>query len=219
MEKKVHFGVTMSYRPDTHDKYVFGESSGYVRGVDLRPRDIVMDVGAHIGAFTVLAAQAGVKEVRAYEPQEDSFKLLKANTRTLPNVKIERKAVLGSTDKRTEVEFYLQGTNTSGHSIHHFRGRGIVRVPAESIKKLWRGVTVLKLDCEGSEYDILLLSEELPDSVRVVTMEIHFGKKEWKSNAKLLDRRMLAQGFRHIHAPNLENPSLWHTNAIYQRGN
>ena len=217
LKTRLHYGVEMLYRPGTHDQYVFGEAGGYVK-VPIRDTDVVLDVGAHIGAFTVLAAKSGAKKVMAYEPQKDSFALLKKNTAKLPNVHKYNIALLGSADTRQLIEFYLQGTNTSGHSIHAFRGRKVVQVPAMRISDVWQGVTYLKLDCEGSEYDILLESKPLPKSVRCVTMEIHFGKRQWKENAKLLDARMLEQGFRHIHAPNLENPSLWHTNATYQRG-
>jgi len=219
LAKKLHHGIEMQYRPGTHDQYVFGEATGYLK-VPIREDDVVLDVGAHIGAFTALAVAEGASKIIAYEPHPESFTLLRVNLKKFKQVKMVRAAVLGTSDSRTTVEFFLQADNTSGHSIHHFRGRNTTSVPAISISQVFseERITYMKLDCEGSEYDLLINSKPLPKSVRCVTMEIHFGKKAWKDAAKVLDARMLEQGFRHAHAPNLNNQSLWHTNATYQRG-
>src|SRR5579859_3272375 len=45
----------------------------------LRPGDRVMDVGACVGSFAVAALESGAGHVRAYEPIEKSFGILREN--------------------------------------------------------------------------------------------------------------------------------------------
>lgn len=205
-----------AYRPDAYDKAIFGESKAY-RRLALRKTDKVLDVGAHIGIYTVWAAQQALGVI-AYEPEPTNLVLLRKNTKQFKNVVVVGAAVVGAKDKRRDVDFYVQGANTVGHSIHHFRGRDKITVPATGIDLVLKthGITVLKLDCEGAEYPIILDSP-LPKRVRAVVMEMHFGKQTFRGWSKEAHAAMLAQGFTAVHPPNLENRGLWHTNAVYER--
>lgn len=205
-----------AYRPDAYDKAIFGESKAY-RRLTLSKKDHVLDVGAHIGIYTVWAAQQA-KHVVAMEPEPTNLALLRKNVKQFKNVDVLCMAALGGNDNRGEVEFFIQGANTVGHSIHHFRGRGTMKVPAtraDDVMKAHR-ITVLKLDCEGAEYPIIL-DKPLPRLVRAVVMEMHFGKQTFRDWSKEAHAAMLAQGFTAVHPPNLENRGLWHTNAVYER--
>lgn len=205
-----------AYRPDAYDKAIFGESKAY-RRLALRKTDKVLDVGAHIGIYTVWAAQQCMGVI-AYEPEPTNLVLLRKNTKQFKNVVVVGAALIGAKDKRKQVDFYVQGANTVGHSIHHFRGRASISVPAmpaiETIKT--HKITVVKLDCEGAEYPIILDSP-LPKHVRAVVMEMHFGKQTFRDWSKEAHAAMLAQRFTAVHPPNLENRGLWHTNAVYER--
>src|SRR5690348_11173178 len=52
----------------------------------LRPGDNAVDLGAHVGEFTVRMAATGAT-VHAFEPLPDAFAQLVANTAALPNVR------------------------------------------------------------------------------------------------------------------------------------
>ena len=216
LAKKAFHGVEMQYRADSHDHYVFTEVAAYTKNIPLKPTDTVMDVGGHIGSFTVLAA-ATAKAVHTFEPHPENFKLLSMNTKKLKNVTVNNLAVVGAGDRRTELSLFVQSTNTGGHSIQPHRGRGEIKVKAEAVDKLFKLIkpTYLKLDCETAEYDIVL-SMPMPKSIRAIVAEIHFGKQQNLLNAERLDASLLEQGFRHIKAPNIRR-GLWHTNAYYVR--
>lgn len=205
-----------AYRPDAYDKAIFGESKAY-RRLALRKTDKVLDVGAHIGIYTAWAAQ-NCMGVVAYEPEPTNLVLLRKNTKQFKNVVVVGAALTGAQDKRRELEFYVQGANTVGHSIHHFRGRGTMLVHAQPAIEVIKAhkITVVKLDCEGAEYPIVLDSA-FPKHVRGVVMEMHFGKQTFRDWSKEAHAAMLAQGFTAVHPPNLENRGLWHTNAVYER--
>lgn len=212
-----HAGIKkFAYRPDSYDKAIFGEFKAYQR-MALRKTDVLLDVGAHIGIYSAWAAPL-VKRVIAVEPEATNIKLLQHNLHTLKNVTILPLALIGANDERKVVTFFVQGANTVGHSIHHFRGRGSVEVTARSATQLMlkEKVTVIKLDCEGAEYPIIL-DAPFPPLVRAVVMEMHFGKQSFRDWSKEAHKAMLKQKFKAVHAPNLENRGLWHTNALYER--
>src|SRR6516162_290896 len=59
---------------------VFVDKLYFQEGVSILPGDIVLDVGANIGVFTLLAAKQGA-EVYAYEPVPPTFEVLHHNIR------------------------------------------------------------------------------------------------------------------------------------------
>ena len=199
-----HAGIKkFAYRPESYDKAIFGEFKAYQR-MALRKTDVLLDVGAHIGVYSAWAAPL-VKLVIAVEPEATNITLLRKNLSSLKNVQIMPVALVGAVDTRSDVEFFVQGANTVGHSIHHFRGRGSVSVPAVKAYHVMRDykVTVVKLDCEGAEYPIIL-DAPFPLRVRSVVMEMHFGKQSFRDWSKEAHKAMLKQKFKAVHPPNLK---------------
>jgi len=137
----------------------------------------VLDIGGHIGTFSVWAIEQGAGKVVAYEPEPDNFRMLSLNTTGL-NVEIHNKAV--TADARDVALHVKTSGHTGGHSIL-FNGptRKDVIVPSERFLDIVNRVQpeVVKIDCEGAEYEFDL-PNSLPDSVRFVTMEIHTNRKD-----------------------------------------
>ena len=68
-------------REGTLDEWVVDEVSGdasYINPLEIKDTDIVLDIGANIGVFTVTALQRGAVVV-AYEPDYDNFSIAKKN--------------------------------------------------------------------------------------------------------------------------------------------
>jgi GT2 family glycosyltransferase/tetratricopeptide (TPR) repeat protein/SAM-dependent methyltransferase len=94
---------------DVWERDIYG-----VRRLD-RPPDVVVDIGAHIGTFAVLAAESwpGARVI-ACEPDPDNFGLLEQNLRGRSRIELVQAAVLG--DDRPEVEFHRVADKVSGNS-------------------------------------------------------------------------------------------------------
>ncbi len=96
--------------------------------------DTVIDVGANIGAFTLLfAQQVGLQgHVFAFEPSPENVSLLQKNVSAngYPNVKIIPKAV---TDKDGKVTLFLSDYNVGDHRIYdpHEKSGGLGNTGAE----------------------------------------------------------------------------------------
>ena len=88
-------------RVNTLDRYVLTEViSSDEYGVSLSPGDVVFDIGAHIGAFSVQAAKKA-KQVIAFEAEQGNYALLLENLslNNCKNVEAFNAAVVGNDDK------------------------------------------------------------------------------------------------------------------------
>ena len=135
----------------------------------IRSPHVILDVGAHIGFFSILAARRFPEAtVIAVEPDADNYALLLKNIALngLTNVLTHHVAVAG--DYGT-VTFY-QSKNTVAHSLFNtlddspLKNVEVNAVPLSHFKD----VDVLKFDAEGAEY----LVKEFP-RVSYIAMEIH----------------------------------------------
>jgi FkbM family methyltransferase len=137
--------------------------------IAFEPGDVVVDIGAHVGIVSTWLARThpGVR-VLAFEPVPDLFRLLVANlerngaTNVLP-------ANLAVTADGRDLEMVLHGSNTGGATAQlgldvtdHRR----YRVPSTTLDRIFEdnGIDrcrLLKIDCEGSEYEVLLSSRQL----------------------------------------------------------
>jgi FkbM family methyltransferase len=153
--------------------------------------DLVLDVGAHIGAFASLAAARGARVV-AYEASWHNVALARLNTASCAGVEVRWGAVWRSA-RPPSLRWYTpaaNAANTGGGSVLFpgtaapgagvtpaggDAGRGAHAVPGvpldEILCELGR-VRLLKLDVEGAEVPILATSRELGRVVQI-TGESH----------------------------------------------
>ncbi len=137
----------------------------------------VLDVGAHIGTFAVRVAPLA-KRVICFEPMPDNFALLQQNVRRLAHVAVVNRAV--GAERGTQTIY--ASANPSAHSMFPAEAdrRGSpVQVETVTLADVFAEHAVetcdmLKLDCEGAEYPILLgLAGEFWPRIRRIEMEYH----------------------------------------------
>jgi len=162
----------------------------------------VVDIGAHIGAFSLFAAsKAHEGTVYAYEPFPENYHLLVRNLQVndMSNVIARRRAVSGS---RGVCRLYLDPKSESGHSLLKTTDSWI-DVSTLTLTDLFEYHSIaecdfLKLDCEGAEKDILL---ETPDPVlqrvRRIALEYHV-KILGERSLRTILRRLDSAGFEVI---------------------
>ena len=145
--------------------------------------DLVVDIGANVGVFTVLAAERTRNKVYAFEPHPENFKYLRENIALngLTNV-VAHEA--GVTDVSGTQMLGLSGTG-GWHSIAANLEQSVsVRsmTLAEIIDRhAIERIDFLKLDCEGSEGAILSsLAPEDWGRIKKIALEFH----DWYSSLK-----------------------------------
>lgn len=147
----------------------------------------IIDVGAHIGVFSIYAASLFPEaNIYAFEPENNNFARLKNNILQNNFNIMGFDYGLGSDNK--EVELYLSTQNESGHSIYNFgASRPTQQIEIRTIESAWleNGISqcdLLKLDCEGAEYDIIYsLNEDMLSKISTIVGEIHTIDKEHRN--------------------------------------
>lgn len=159
----------------------------------------VLDIGGHIGGFTVYAAHKGATSVVTVEPLPRNFKLLKANTSKYKNCKCLKGAAvrkLGTT--RWIVSGAMRSTNENANFGNNdlreepsSRGVPSIQVKSYKFKKLVDDLDphIIKMDCEGSEYE-LLKNFIINPSLEMLLVEIHFFKEEQRKLWKKLKPKL-----------------------------
>jgi len=149
---------------------------------NLQPGDIVYDIGANVGFYSVILGKAvGERgKVIAFEPEKESYNLLQRNLKlnNLINVYTFQKA-LGNENKEGELflgqtigNFSLVKTyekEINSQKVEIVKGDQFVRDQSLPIPK------AVKIDVEGYEYSVLLgLRETLSNSkCQIICCEVH----------------------------------------------
>ncbi len=131
--------------------------------------DHFLDIGAHYGFFTLLAATlTGDKGfVLSFEPAAKSYALLQANTRDLPQVSTRQQAVSDTNEPVTFYQFPNLFSEYNSMDVDQFSGETWfsefrpekTTVTATMIDQLvqetGRIPKIIKIDVEGGEYQVL----------------------------------------------------------------
>jgi FkbM family methyltransferase len=142
-------------------KYEVGTTRLFEETVE--PGMVVVDIGAHVGYYTLLAAkQAGPNgKVYAFEPEQGNHALLQKNIETngYNNVVATRMAV---SDRRGSSTLFLTALDSGRHSMYHhgLPERGSVPVETTTLDSFlesegWPHVDLIKIDVEGAEIAVL----------------------------------------------------------------
>ena len=152
----------------------------------LPPNPVVIDVGANAGFFNVLLfSKLKTARVFAYEPLASNIELFRKTierNNAMKNINLKQAAVTGS--DKDSIELFTEDTedNTVVSSI--FAGfnklnQKKISVPARSLTSIiqennFEKVDLLKLDCEGSEYDIIYNTDAVVlKKVNAMVIEVH----------------------------------------------
>lgn len=141
---------------------------------------VVVDIGANIGVFALYAACQGAKVVQAYEPAEESFNLLKRNIANngLDNIVFPHKAaVVGKPS--AHVWFSRKSSVFNAIDTSHENQPDYDLVPSITLANIVKDIlsfNILKMDCEGGEYDIVINSEDsVFERIEEIRLEYHVG--------------------------------------------
>ena len=123
----------------------------------LKEGDVVVDLGANIGYFTLLAARLVGKKgkVYAFEPESINYSLLLKNIELngYDNVVAVQKAV---SDVNGKARFFLDKNDTGAHTLYQPSDRGdYIEVKSVTMDEFFKDkkypINVIKMDVEGAE--------------------------------------------------------------------
>jgi FkbM family methyltransferase len=198
--KFINYFVTIDgakYKVDGHSNFMVEETRLEYDWSDLQPDDIVLDIGANIGGFTIGAALK-VKHVYAVEPI--FYKELEENIKlnNLKNVTILTSA-LGSGENINLSFNKTERKNIPTHSLTQIIN--LINLKSSGLHK----VSFIKCDCEGGEW--FIKPHEL-NNIRRIEMEIHPTLFPTKSNSPELVKYIKTNWNTIISEENRETPIL-----------
>jgi FkbM family methyltransferase len=116
--------------------------------------DQVVDVGAHVGYFTVLFSRLTGADgnVVAFEPEPDNNRLLRANL-LLNDCRNAVAEALALSDKEGDAALFLSADNGGDHRLHAAPGRRRrdIRTTTLDAHLSGRAVDFIKIDTQGAE--------------------------------------------------------------------
>jgi FkbM family methyltransferase len=132
----------------------------------IRPGDVVFDVGAHYGYYTLLSSAlvGPAGKVFAFEPSPGNIPRLQKHIRInhCDNVAVLEVAL-------SDHEGTARFDNQAGSGTGHLSSEGRIEVPITSFDALSSRLpppNVLKIDCEGAEVEVLKGGEKTISSAK-----------------------------------------------------
>jgi FkbM family methyltransferase len=171
------------------------EYGDWYEDLNVRGR-VVVDVGAYIGDSAIYFAWRGAKKVIAIEPRPGAYEEMLENIRlnSLETTIFPINAGIASRPGKILLEEVdIETTNVTYHRPNDQKGT----IPAVTLGDLIREFnlsgTVLKMNCEGCEYDVILNDYEHVKLSNEIAFEYHEG-----ATGKLL--KVLVRDYNCSHA-------------------
>lgn len=191
---------------------------------DLRPTwQSVVDIGAHKGFFTTyVASRLPNAKVFSYEPIKTSFVALRKHVlqNKMRNVRVFN---FGVAEKAGEREINISNSSTD-NSFYTEIGSDMIGMTtikcttlldilkSNKIKKL----DLLKLDCEGAEFEILMSSSKTTlGKVKEIRMEYHDIDKD--KNISKLKKFLKTKGFVVAEHRLSKNPRIGYAQFVHRQ--
>ena len=157
--------------------------------------EVIMDIGGNIGHVSRWLKDNGAAKVVAYEPHPEAFKQLK---KRCPDIEAINAGLLTKSgtmklcqNRRDAADKYFCNASMVSSALPVGVAVDILSFSKE-LKRI--KPTALKIDVEGSEYDIIL-NNPIPASVRWICMEVHKLNAIGAPLFAALVKKLAAQGF------------------------
>jgi FkbM family methyltransferase len=175
---------------------------------ELDDRSVVIDAGAYVGEWSERISRRSAARVYAFEPSPVPLKSLYQRVAGHPNVSVFEYG-LGARDETATMT--LQGPGSSVHDDVNTSRFERAPVPIRDVAAVLRelrldNVDLLKLNIEGSEYDVLerLAETEWLPRIGIVLVQFH----EWLPRVHRR-RRALQRVLARTHTQLWDYPWVW----------
>lgn len=198
---------------------------------EIPDNSVVIDIGANIGVFSVFCSFKKNVKVFAYEPMPDNFNLLQENIRInglgekiipcnmgVAGLRGKKRLYVGE----SPLHSFLPAAESPFNASYGQKGsqeQQFLETNCVSLKDVFDGnaidvCDVLKMDCEGAEYEILYnLPEDYFQRIINIRLEYHNHENNIKNTGEELLTFLLGKGFKveKIRKGSLHQGDIWLT--------
>jgi len=176
-----------------HDYHTLGEAMHCILNY-VGELDVVIDVGAHVGEVSLVAAKKGAKQVIAYEASSRNYQCLCENIRVnnFGDVITPHHLAVASVTGEKRRMFARISDLSGGDTFYGTPSRLLEEVETIGFKEvlhMHEKIDFLKIDVEGAEYEFITPDNEmrkLLKRVNFLDLETHSG---WVSGRTRKDLR------------------------------
>jgi FkbM family methyltransferase len=152
--------------------------------LDVKGR-VVYDVGAFLGDSGIYFSLKGAKKVICFEPYFAKYKLAIKNCKPFKNIDVKNAAIGGENKK---ILLSSGENSTIGSDLSNSGNTEVAMLSLDTISKDYDAI--LKLDCEGSEYDIIInAKKQTLQKYYQIQIEYHKGVNVKEIEQKLKSAR------------------------------
>lgn len=162
-------------------------------GFEIHDNDVVIDIGGHIGLFTLYSSQfAKNGKIFSFEPIKENYDLLEENVKlnNLKNIKLFNLAI---SKEKKKIRIYLSDKDQAAHSLYAESDK-FAEVESITLGDIIKSENImlcglLKLDCEGAEYEIInSLRAEQFSKIKKICLEYHLADSRQDLLIELKDK-------------------------------
>lgn len=178
-----YFGFIMRTRRRYNDEKIIAQCLDEEKDCYRMPKNpkVVIDIGANIGCISLVAAKRGANVI-ALEPSEENFETLVYNV-NINGYQDKINCIKKGVGVRGIHKLYIHPKNSGATSVY-LEQRGLEEdkfqeIEVVSIYDVFKNYNIehcdfLKMDCEGSERDIINdLDDELASKIDQISVEFH----------------------------------------------
>lgn len=141
--------------------------------VDVEEGDVVIDIGFNYGVFTLRSLNNGASKVYGFEPNIDAYNISKNVYSDKEKVELFNFAIGGKNGKVKMVQSISSLTSSTFGNVEDYKTSydvDCIKITDFMFFHKIKKVDFLKVDCEGSEYEIF---ESIPDEIFSTIKKIH----------------------------------------------
>jgi FkbM family methyltransferase len=179
-------GMRLTLRDDEEGgvvKIILRELHGWylLNAIEFTPGEVILDIGAHVGVVSIyLAKKWPQTKIYAFEPMPENFAHLQANlaANQVTNVSAYPLAISGN-GRILRIGGNLAENSGGASAFSAGPGKNATHtVRSITLTQIFTQLDIarcklLKIDCEGAEYEALTASEALLDRVDYLVGEFH----------------------------------------------
>lgn len=169
----------------------------YLKGLTkkiAKKHPVIIDIGANVGYFSLsMFSHFPGAMIIAIEPMPNNFSLLTKYKNSFSGFDfIILNQAVAKESGELEIHYNANDSYTTSATIFDHTGQdSVIKVPSIQLKEVVENykleeIDLLKLDCEGAEYEILYnLDADTWNKVKALSIETHKGNRDGESQSEL----------------------------------
>ena len=164
----------------------------------LKEGDLFVDIGANVGAYTVLASRCKKAKTICFEPTPETFKNLSKNIsiNTINSLVDAKNMALGSVEGKA---LFTCDLDTVNHVVQNGDNENSIEVDVSTLDSVLSGLypLLIKMDVEGFETEVIKGGNETlkSDSLKAIIIELNGSGLRYGFDEKWIHEQLIDLGF------------------------